>query len=365
MRDKIAIIGVGLIGGSLGLALRRRGAARLITGVDRSATVLERAREIGAIDEGTTDLAEGVRDADMVVIATPIGATLEIADDLGPMLARGVVVTDVGSAKGVVCRRLREAIPDHATFIGGHPMAGSEGQGVEAADPYLFQNAVYVLTPDSDTPPDVLAGLREIIALTGAQIVTMPPDLHDRLVAAVSHLPQLVAVALVNTVAAAAEETPEVLSMAAGGFRDTTRITASPPEIWLDILTANREAVLEMLRRFRTTLTEIEREVEEGDHEGLRRGLLDARRIREQLPRRPKGLLPAYFELVVTVQDRPGVIGGLAGLLGERGINIQDIEILRLREGEGGTIRLGFATEGECGEAFSFLKANGYKVQRR
>lgn len=365
MRGKIAIVGVGLIGGSLGLAWRRRGAARVVAGVDRSPETLRRAREIGAIDEGTTDLAEGVRGAGLVVLATPIGAALEMAPALGALLAPGTVVMDVGSTKGAVCRRMRAALPPGVIFVGGHPMAGSEGQGIEAADPYLFQNAVFVLTPGEGVPSGVLDDLRELVSLTGAQVAVLDPDLHDRAVAAVSHLPQLVAVALVNAAAAAEEASPGVLALAAGGFRDTTRITSSPAGIWLDILASNREAVLEMVGRFRAALDDLETAVRAGDRERLEAAFTRAREVRRRLPRRPKGLLPAYFELVVTVEDRPGVIGRLAGVLGERGVNIEDIEILRLREGEGGTIRLGFATEEECSLAFAVLAGNGYKVQRR
>lgn len=364
-REKIAIVGVGLIGGSLGLAWRRQGAARVVAGIDLSPDILRRAAEIGAIDEGTTDLAEGVRGADLVVLATPIGAVLEMAPALAGLLAPGTVVMDVGSTKGAVCRRMREVLPPGVVFVGGHPMAGSEGQGIEAADPYLFQNAVFVLTPGEGVPAAVLEDLRALVSLTGAEVALMDPDLHDRAVAAVSHLPQLVAVALVDAAAAAEAESPGVLALAAGGFRDTTRITASPAGIWLDILDSNREAVLEMLGRFRAALDGLEAAVRAADRRRIEAAFTRAREVRGRLPRRPKGLLPAYFELVVTVEDRPGVIGRLAGVLGERGVNIEDIEILRLREGEGGTIRLGFATEDECSRAFAVLAGHGYKVQRR
>lgn len=361
---RIAIVGVGLIGGSLGLAWRAKGLAGEVVGVDISPEVLERAVQLGAIDRGTTDLAEGVRDAGVVVLAAPVGAIMDLAGRLAGSLRPGTLVTDVGSTKGDIVRRMSEVLPPGVTFIGGHPMAGSEAQGVEAADPYLFQNAVYVLTP----PPgadDALALLSGLLESIGAKVAVMDPDRHDRMVAAVSHLPQLVAVALVNAVTAAESDDAGVLSLAAGGFRDTTRITSSPPGIWLDILASNRGPVLEMLSRFRRALDTLEAAVRSGDRATIAREFEQARRTRERLPRRPKGLLPAYFELVVTVEDRPGIIGGLATLLGDRGVNIEDIEILRLREGEGGTIRLGFATEEECRRAVEILDAAGYKVRRR
>lgn len=362
---EITIVGVGLIGGSLGLAWRQRHVPARITGVDLAAASLQRALEIGAIDRAAASLEEGVAGADLVVLATPVGATLEMAEELGALLRPGTVVTDVGSTKAEVCRRMAGVLPPGVTFIGGHPMAGSEGQGIEAADPYLFQNAVYVLTPLSGTPGGEVERLRQLLETTGAKVAVMDPERHDRLVAAVSHLPQLVAVALVNAVAAAEEQEGGVLALAAGGFRDTTRITGSPPGIWLDILTSNRQPVLEMLERFRRCLAVLEEAVAAGDRAAIYAEFTRARETRQRLPRRPKGLLPAYFELAVTVPDRPGVIGALAGLLGDHGINIEDIEILRLREGEGGTIRLGFATDEECARAFAALGQAGYKVQRR
>lgn len=363
--ERIAIIGVGLIGGSLGLAWRDKGLAGEIVGVDLSADTLHRAVELGAIDRGTTDLAEGVQGAGLVVLATPVGAAMELAGRLGTLVRPGVLVTDVGSTKGEICRRMAEVLPPGVAFVGGHPMAGSEAQGVEASDPYLFQNAVYVLTPVGGADGDGVALLTRLLEPIGAKVAVMDPDRHDRLVAAVSHLPQLVAVALVNAVAAAETDDAGVLSLAAGGFRDTTRITSSPAGIWQDILASNRGPVLEMLGRFRQALDTLEEAVRSGDRAAVAAEFERARETRSRLPRRPKGLLPAYFELTVTVEDRPGIIGRLATLLGDHGVNIEDIEILRLREGEGGTIRLGFATEDGCRRAFETLAGAGYKVHRR
>lgn len=354
------------MGGSLGLAWRLRGVAREVVGVDLSADVLGRALEIGAIDRGTTDLAEGVAGSELVVLATPVGATLRLAPRLGSCLAPGAVVTDLGSTKAEVCRALAAALPPGIVFIGGHPMAGSESQGIEAADAYLFQNAIYVLTPPAGPDPaGAFERLRRAVEVAGAQVVVLEAERHDRLVAVVSHLPQLVAVALVNAVAAAEAGDPAVLSLAAGGFRDTTRITSSPPGIWLDILASNRGPVLEMIGCFRQALDALETALRAGDKAALEEAFTRARNTRQRVPRRPKGLLPAYFELVVTVEDRPGVIGALAGVLGTAGVNIEDIEILRLREGEGGTIRLGFATEEMCAQAYDTLARNQYRVRRR
>ncbi len=379
MFEKIAIIGIGLIGGSLGLAWKQRRIQTEITGYDLSKETMQRAVEIGAIDRFANNLDEAVRDADLVVLATPVGATLRLAREIAPALKDGAVVTDVGSTKVGICQEMSENLPPfpQALFIGGHPMSGSEHQGIEAADPYLFQNAIYVLTEPSwkgatDAEPrlrgraaEFFEGPKRLVEMTGAKVVCMDPQRHDRWVAAVSHLPQLVAVALVNAVSGLETEDPGVISLAAGGFRDTTRITGSPPGIWLDILASNRKPVLEMLGRFRESLLVLEHAVADQDLDAIRSEFARARETRSQLPKRHKGLLPAYHEVVVTVEDRPGVIGMIAGILGDEGVNIEDIEILRLREGEGGTIRLGFATADESSRAFAVLSGAGIKVQKR
>ncbi len=359
------MVGVGLIGGSLSLSWRRQGLAREMWGVDRSPEVLEEARRRGAVDRATLDLAEGVAGAELVVLATPVETILKIGEELAGFLSPQAVVTDVGSTKGEICRRLSQALAGRGVFIGGHPLAGSEDQGIAAAHPHLFENAVFVLTPLPGTPEEPLRELAALVAATGAEVVFMDPDLHDRVVAMVSHLPQVVAVALVNAVDSASRLLPGLTEMAAGGFRDTTRITSSPPEIWKDILLTNREATLEALAFFREALARVEEAVREGDGEAILREFSQARETRARIPRRPQGLIPPSFDIGVSVPDQPGIIYQVTGVLAREGINIRDIEILRLREGEGGALRLGFSSEEDRELALSLLAGAGYEVRRR
>ncbi|MBE3584588.1 MAG: prephenate dehydrogenase [Thermoanaerobacter sp.] len=364
MFDRVVIIGVGLIGGSLGLALRRRSLARRVIGVDKNPENLRLAMESGAVHETTCDPAGAVRGSELVVIATPVGETTSVLKQLRNYLSFGAVVTDVGSTKVEVCTRAAEMMPPGTWFVGGHPMAGSEYSGMAGADPYLFENAFYIITPFPDTPARAVERVKLLAAGVGARVVRMTPEQHDRAVAAVSHVPHLVAAALVNTLV----EMPggeDFLPLGAGGFRDTTRVAAGNPLMWRDIFLSNRGAVIEVLACFRQELERLERAISDRREEEILTLLEQASRVRKKIPARMRGYLGSMFEIVVGIPDRPGMIAGIAGLLGEAGINISDIEILRVREGEGGSIRLAFATAAGQEEAVRILRQAGYQVVKR
>jgi prephenate dehydrogenase len=365
--ERAAIVGVGLIGGSLGLRWRQAGVVGRVVGYSRTPEHLRRAVELGAVDEGAPDLAAAVREADLVVLGVPVLAAVRLAPELARLVRPGALLTDVGSTKGAVAQAMRQALaartdPGPApVFVGGHPMAGAERTGVEAADPYLFEQAVWVLCPEPGTPAWAWDTLVRLVEATGAHPLRMDPEAHDERVAHVSHLPQLVAVALAEAAGAADEALGGVLGLAGGGFRDTTRIASSPPDFWLDVLDTNRARVLASVERFQAVLDALREAVAAGDREALAEHFARARIARSRVPARQKGLLPAYHDVVVFVPDRPGVLGRLCGALGDHGVNIQDIEILRLREGEGGTLRLGFATAGEAAAARAVLQGLGYE----
>ncbi len=363
LAERAVIAGVGLIGGSLGLRWRQTGAVGTVVGYGRNPDRLRQALELGAIQEAATDWEGAVRGADLVVLAAPVRVCVRMAEQVARSVPPGCVVTDVGSTKREIAFAMAEAgVP---LFIGGHPMAGSERSGVAAADPDLFEQAVWVLCPEEGTPPAALRRLRQLVEMTGAHPVVMSSAAHDHRVAAISHVPQLVAVALAEATARAAEGDPEVLALAGGGFRDTTRIAQSPAEMWQDVLESNRDEVLRGVERMETVLGELKAAVATGDREAVAAHFAVASEARRRVPARQKGLLPAYHDLVLYVPDRPGVIGGLCQALGDRGINVQDIEILRLREGEGGTLRLGFATADLAERAEAVLEGLAYRVRRR
>jgi len=250
---RMAVIGVGLIGGSLALALRRRRLVGEVVGVGRGRKNLALARRLGIIDLATTDPAEGVRDADLVVLATPVGALAEVTKAISHVLAPGAVVTDVGSVKGSVLRDVAPLIPAHARFVAGHPIAGTEDSGAAAASAGLFEGSRCILTPTPRTDPGALRRVRAMWRAVGARVSEMDAATHDRILAVVSHLPHVVAYALVNAVTVTQAD---ALAYAGGGFRDFTRIAASHPEMWCDIMLANREAILPAID---TTLEELSR----------------------------------------------------------------------------------------------------------
>lgn len=243
-------------------------------------------------------------------------------------------------------------------------MAGSERMGVGAADPYLFQNAVYVLTPNEDTPAESLGLLRSLVEETGANTIVMDAARHDRIVAAISHVPHLVASVLVQTAAEVNRAIPETLTLAAGGFRDTTRIAAGSPEIWRDICVTNRDAILEVLDILEEKSRHLRTLLERADATGIGKYLAEAREQRLKVPGRSKGILSTVHEIIVRIVDRPGELAAVTGLLADAGLNIIDIEILRVREGVGGTLRIGFESEEASDQAVRVLLSGGYSVLR-
>ncbi len=362
---RICIIGIGLIGGSLGMAVIRRGLAGEVVGVDVGLENLDLARETGAIHRGTTDLAVGVHGADLVVMATPVGAYRNILKLITPYLTPGTIVSDVGSTKERVVRDAEELLPPQISFVGGHPMAGSEQAGVKGADAYLFENAVYLLTPTAQTNELALHKVSTLCAALGARVMTFAPEEHDRMVAAVSHLPHLIAATLVNTVGKVRQEHPSTLLLAAGGFRDTTRVAMGNPTMWRDIFLSNREHVLDLIGKFKETLSMLEEDIQGTAGDSIYRELETAREVRKQVPTKLKGYWPELYEIVITVPDQPGMIAQVAAILAEEGINISDIEILRVREGEGGTIRLGFTAPGSDEAAVRILRSKGIVAKQR
>ncbi|MFA5881531.1 MAG: prephenate dehydrogenase [Eubacteriales bacterium] len=363
--EKVAIIGVGLIGGSLGMALGSRGLAGTIIGVNSNPVSLQLALEAEAIHEGTLELEIAVSDADLVVIATPVGLTVDFIRRIVPFIKPGCIVTDVGSTKAEIVREAQKMMPPGTFFVGGHPMTGSEITGVRGADRYLFENAVYILTPAADTPRAAIKKVRKLVDSLGAKVIEIDPEEHDLMVAAVSHLPHFIAATLVNTVGEIQKDHEGLLMLAAGGFRDTTRVASGSPLMWKDICLTNKDNILKVLHKFREVLDETCQMIEKCDDQGLEGSLDKARELRKNIPSKMRGYLPSAYEVVVTVPDRPGVIAVMAGFLGDVGVNINDIEILRVREGEGGTIRLAFGTEEEQDKAVKVLGQNGINVKKR
>jgi len=286
---RLAIIGVGLIGGSLALALRAKGAVDSVVGCGRDRGNLERALALGVIDEWTHDPAEAARGADLVVVAVTLGATEDILARIAPALGASAIVTDVGSAKRCVIDAARARLPQHlARFVAGHPIAGAEKSGVEAAKVELYERHRVILTPTPDTDPAALVTVRRMWECVGAQVCDMDAELHDEVLAATSHLPHLLAYALVNCLLDLGKPV-NVFDFAAGGFRDFTRIASSNPAMWRDISLENRTALLAVCTRFEETLASLRRALEAGDVQTLEAEFGRAKAARDDfVRRRPK-----------------------------------------------------------------------------
>lgn len=284
---RVAIIGVGLIGGSLACALRAQGAAEHVVGCGRDRGNLERAVELGVIDAWTHDPAEAVRGADLVVVAVTLGATADILARIAPALAPQAIITDVGSAKRCVLEAARAQLPPmhYARFVAGHPIAGAEQSGVEAAKADLYVRHRVILTPVANTDREALATVRRVWECVGADVLDMDADLHDEVLAATSHLPHLLAYALVDCLLGL-DSPVDVFDFAAGGFRDFTRIASSSPTMWRDIAIQNRRALLAVCTRFEATLATLRRAVEAGDAQALETAFARAKRARDDFVRR-------------------------------------------------------------------------------
>jgi prephenate dehydrogenase len=331
---RIAVIGTGLVGGSIGLALSGRG--HDVVGFDADGARLARAKARGAIDEVAASVEDAAREADVAFVAVPVGGVVAVAQ--AALDAGAKLVTDVGSVKEPIVAAL-----DGARFLGGHPMAGSEQDGIDAARADLFVGATWVLTPTSATDDAAYAQLRGLVREMQAEVVTVTPDDHDVLVALVSHVPQLASSTLMDVAVAHEEEHRALLRLAAGGFRDMTRIAASHPAIWLDILTSNRDAVLRALDAYLAALQETRALVASGDRDALNEMLLRARVARRNLPTGAP-VAAELSEFRVPVPDRPGVIAEVATLATRLGVNVFDFEIAHSLEGDSGVLVMIVAT---------------------
>lgn len=324
------LVGTGLIGASVGLALRELGWH--VTGTDVVDGLAARAVELGACDvEGLDPLA------DLVVIATPVGAIVEQVHIALAACPRAVV-TDVGGVKGPIVRAI-----DDPRFVGGHPMAGSEQLGLEGANASLFDGNAWVLCPGAHTTDRTYAMVREVVSATGAEVLTLDALRHDELVAVVSHVPHLTAAALVTVARDRSEEHRALLRLAAGGFRDMTRIAAGSPAIWPDVCAQNREAILDTMDRLLAALGSLREVVAGGDRQALLGALGEAQTVRRNLPTRPTGDVE-QAELRVPIPDRPGALAAVAVLATDLGVNLRSVETIDASETSGGVVVLQIAT---------------------
>lgn len=363
-KPKIAILGLGLMGGSLGLALTRLGYT--VIGWNRSPESTQEALRLGAINIPAASLQEAMNGAEIVFVGTTVETIPEIIKNCLPYAALGTIFTDMGSIKERILEKVLEFLPTTHYFVAAHPMTGSEQQGVSAADPFLYQNAAYIIIEDPRTPQAAIDQVVDLVKVIGASVVKLSSaSEHDRIVAMVSHLPHLIATTLAKTAGVEEETYPGTLNLAAGGFRDTTRVALGSSKIWEGIIFENKAKVLEAIESFQQELANLKLMLENDERPNVKSFLDSARETRLQIPAKNKGFLTLLHEMVVTVEDKPGTIEEVLRHLSKAGLNIKDIEILRVREGDGGTVRIAFENSQAVDDAVRILIEQGFKARRR
>jgi len=353
--DRVSIIGTGLIGTSVGLAAARVGCT--VTAWDADAHTLATATGSGLM-RAASSLVEAVRDAQVVVIATPIAAIPEQVE-AALAAAPDAVVTDVGSIKSplVIDVALRTAVSARGRFVPGHPMGGSERSGPNHASAALVDGIVWVVTPTEASDPAMVDRLENWVTLLGARAVRMPPERHDRLVAFVSHLPQVASTALMALAATEEADEPEILLLAAGGFRDLTRLASSNPSLWSEILLANGGQIAAAIDLYVARLTTLRDEILAGRGSEVEATFAGAKEARLKLAAKPQ-VRSGVAVLQVSVPDRPGALALLTAVLADGHVNIEDLQIVHSPEGGRGTVHLTVAA-GAVEEATQVLSAQG------
>jgi prephenate dehydrogenase len=353
---RLAVIGTGLIGASVGLAAKRTGAT--VIGFDEDPAVAEVADERGAVDRVAAALEDALADAELAVVAVPVGRLAAQVRSVLEASGERCTVTDVGSTKTAVCA----AADGSARFIGGHPVCGSEARGPEHASGELFEGATWFLSPLAQSEPERYRLVHGFVAELGATPVAVDPAAHDRLVALTSHLPHVLANVVVNQAGATRIDGHEPLSAAGGSLRDMTRVAGANPRIWVDIFLENAGALRSALAEHRRGLEQVEAALEAGDAGYLARWIGEAARNRRGMITEAYGDPGQLHRLRVHVPDRPGVLAGITQALGAERINIEDFELHHVSPERGGTLTVLVAGEQEAERAAALLEAQGYGV---
>lgn len=360
---KAGIIGLGLIGGSVARALRYRLGIKDVVAVDRSLETINTAVNDGVLSSGSLETGDLLLDCDIIFICTPVKSVIHHIDALASKVKEGCIITDVASTKGEILEYIN-GMDKAPCFIGGHPMAGSEKSGYLSGSAHMFENAYYIICPSKTSSPDSLAVLTEIVSGFGAIPVTMDSREHDRITGSISHLPHVVASALVNLVRDTDSPASQMQMLAAGGFKDITRIASSSPEMWQSIVMSNKLQIASILDRYMEKLNEFKHQLYADDSKGIYEFFQSSKLYRDSFSNTRKGLIPSVYELIVDVADKPGIIGEIATLLGSRGINIKNMNISNSREFELGCLRITLQDEESLQLSLSLLKTAGYSASR-
>ncbi|TQR19770.1 prephenate dehydrogenase [Psychrobacillus vulpis] len=357
MKQTVLIIGLGLIGGSLALGLKRHTDVSII-GYDASDQTLRTAKRIGVIDEMAVQMEDASELADIIIFATPVNETIRLIKEMPSwQLKKNVIVTDTGSTKKEIMKAAQILKEAGITFIGGHPMAGSHKSGVEAARAHLFENAFYMLTPFENENKEEAKVLSDLLHVTKAKVVQVNAEEHDHMTAVVSHFPHLVAASLVHQLAVENESFPFTKQLAAGGFRDLTRIASSNPIMWRDITVQNRAELSNQLQVWLEEMKRLQNLLLHSDAEDIEQYFSTAKQVRDELPI-SKGAMFAVHDLYVDVPDYPGVISEITGYLANDHISITNLRIIETREDIFGILVISFQTIDDREKAVECIAKN-------
>lgn len=328
----ISIIGLGLIGGSLAISLKGAKKEIVITGFDRDPESVSIALYRKIIDTAATDYETAVSDADLVIIATPVRLIADVASRIKKHLKPDTIVTDVGSAKLNIVQKISKILPANIIFIGGHPMAGSENDGVLSAKPDLFLNTYYILTPTDSTKSDALLTLHNLFTKIGAKVITVSPTEHDKIVSLISHLPHVLSTNLVELVDSKQRTIKNLFKLCAGGFRDMTRIAASNPKMWVDISLENKEELINSINDYIELLNRFKNSLINNDEEYIRSHYDSVKLARLNLPKYIDKDISRLYEIRVEMTDVKGILSEITLAISSAGVNIEDISIFHSTE---------------------------------
>lgn len=360
MKRTIAILGLGTIGGSIAKACALSD-QNYIIGYDINREGLEYAKSNKFIDDFSTNFKEAVKEADFIILAAPISENIRLINELNEItFSKNVIVSDTASVKGSILDAAKKLTNDKITFIGGHPMAGSHKKGVQAARVRMFENAIYVLIPTEGSTKEQLEALKDVLKTTNSNFVILKPNEHDEMTGVVSHFPHLIASSLVHQAKKWGEAHSFLPQLAAGGFRDITRIASSNPKMWQDIFYHNREKMSQLLEEWIIEMENLKNLVDNDEKEDMISYLEKAKMYRDGLPEREKGAIPAFYDLFVDIKDQPGSIAIVVLLLANHQISIKNIEILEIREGITGSLRLSFYSKDAQAKSATLLNEHGY-----
>lgn len=357
MQGRVFMIGLGLIGGSLALSIKKAHKNAWIVGFDVNEEQARLAKMLSVVDETTESIEKEAVMADLIIIAAPVIETKRILHQLLELpLKDRVIISDAGSTKQEIVSVGARFKERNITFIGGHPMAGSHKSGVSAARPLLFENAFYLLTPEEHIEDHQIKNLQNWLSGTHARFLIVTPKEHDQLTGVISHFPHIIAASLVHQAKRSSETHELVPRLAAGGFRDITRIASSNPNMWRDILLQNKSVLLELLEDWQFEMENVKQMLITADGADIHQYFSAAKHYRDDLPQKNKGAIPSFYDLFVDVPDYPGVISEITGFLAKEEISITNISIRETREDIMGVLVISFQTEEDRTRAISCIE---------